>query len=292
MRRIISSACLALILLGLFSLPCHAQRPRDSAAFGDFRATNPRDGSVMLLVPGGRYRMGSTRGAAFEAPPHLVRVQPFFLSRTEVTNAQFQRFVSATGYKTQAEQRGSSLAWNGRDFVTMQGADWRHPNGPGSGADPEAPVVHVTWYDANQYATWAGMRLPTEQEWEFAARGYDGRIWPWGNDFHNDYARTSAGSTPGSAGRPTPVGAYPRGVSPYGMMDMVGNVWEWTSSVAERYPGNNDKVKDFYGAQYRILRGGSWYSNDAWKLTTSFRTRDLPGISTGHFGFRVARDGP
>ena len=145
-----------------------------------------------------------------------------------VTVAQFRMFVEATAYTTTAEARGSAWNWTGK-WEEVKGANWAHPRGPDSDVKQKAdhPVTCVSWHDAMAFCNWAGVRLPTEAEWEKAARGTDGRIWPWGNqkpnkelcNFNMDVGDTTA------------VGSYPKGASPYGVLDAAGNVWEWTSSL-------------------------------------------------------------
>ncbi len=173
-----------------------------------------------------------------------VYLPAFWIDKTPITNAEFERFVQETGYKTIAERTGTGCANIGGKWVDLPGIDWKHPGGPASGdirGLADHPVVQVSWEDATAYASWAGKRLPTEKEWEKAARGIDGRQYPWGDEEPTSELCNFAMHE----GRTTPVGNYsPQGDSPYGCVDMSGNVWEWTSSAGE--------------AGGRVLRGGGW----------------------------------
>jgi sulfatase modifying factor 1 len=227
----------------------------------------PPEGFVW--IPPGEYILG----AEGELPLQIARLaEGFFIARAPVTVAEFARFVEATGYRTTAEEQGRSRAWTGTEWEWVEGADWRHPQGPGSGVEGamDHPVVHVSWYDAVAYAEWAGLRLPTEEDWEKAARGTDGREYPWGDVFDESRCNTSESGI----GATTAVGDYsPDGDSPYKCVDMAGNVWEWTSS---EYGSSSD---------IRVLRGGSWYFNlnDA---RGSYRLGYRPDYSYGCIGFR------
>jgi len=234
------------------------------------------DGMAMVFVPGGDFTMGSDGGSyANERPLHTVFLESYWIDQTEVTNAMFGAFAAQTGYQTDAERAGSSYGFDPNTGKTeqTQGADWEHPRGPDSSLSDldEHPVVHVSWNDARAYCEWAGRRLLTEAEWEKAARGTDGRTFPWGNDF--DGTRLNSADVNLGAGRgnssfddgfqlTSPVGSYPQSASPYGALDMVGNVWEWVNDwVDEAYyrssppanPGGPDS------GEYRVLRGGSWH---------------------------------
>lgn len=234
-------------------------------------------GHEMVLVPAGDFAMGSSNDAsdASEGPVHTVCLDAYYVGRHEVSNAQYQAYVQATG-------RAPSEA-----------APDERLNGP------EQPVVGVTWYDARDYCAWAGLRLPTEAEWEKAARGTDGREYPWGNtapdgtraNYEDAYTEVT-----GSAGDgyefTAPVGNYPAGASPFGALDMAGNVWEWTADWfdSEYYtvsPGRNPKgPSDSSG---RVLRGGSWHY-DAGFLRASSRFATYPGKAYYTVGFRCAKD--
>ncbi|HEU4754201.1 MAG TPA: SUMF1/EgtB/PvdO family nonheme iron enzyme, partial [Armatimonadota bacterium] len=149
-------------------------------------AAAPAPPPGMVRIPGGTFRMGTDSGFASEGPAHAVSLRPFFIDRHEVTNAEFARFVAATGYRTVAEKWGWSGAFDPKqhEWLKVEGADWRHPLGRGSGIDGREsyPVVQVCYDDALAYAAWAGKRLPTEAEWERAARGgLEGAAYPWGN---------------------------------------------------------------------------------------------------------------
>ena len=164
-----------------------------------------------------------------ETPQHTLYLPEYRIARVPVTVAQFAAFVGATGHKTTAEVQGSAWNWTGSEWKEIKGADWAHPRGPQSDvrAKQDHPVTCVSWHDAVAFCKWAGVRLPTEAEWEKAARGTDGRIWPWGNREPN----SGVCNFNMTVGDTTPVGRYPDGKSPYGLLDVAGNVWEWTSSL-------------------------------------------------------------
>jgi formylglycine-generating enzyme len=306
----------------------------------------------MVRIEGGTFLMGSSdvQGSADEYPRHKVQLTAFWMDETEVTNAQFRRFVEATGYQTTAEKAidweelknqvppgtprppdsllaAASLVFHCSQHVVSlgdpsqwwtwkKGADWRHPQGPGSSIDGKDnyPVVHVSWDDANAYASWAGKRLPTEAEWEFAARG--GKIsqsFPWGsegvesgkpkaNTWQGDFPNDNTGWD-GYKGL-APVKSFaPNG---YGLFDMAGNVWEWCS--------------DWYGSDYyvqlkegitinpkgplkssdpmepnlpkRVLRGGSFMCNASYckGYRVSSRMKSSPDTGLEHTGFRCVTD--
>jgi formylglycine-generating enzyme required for sulfatase activity len=202
----------------------------------------------MVWVPPGPFIMGGEYGF----PVQVARIeQGLFVARTPVTNAQYARFVAATGH-------GPPQHWKGRT--------------PPEGLH-DHPVVYVSWHDAVAYAEWAGARLPTEQEWEKAARGMDGRIYPWGDAF--DPARCNTDES--GIGTTTPVGKYsPGGDSPYEAADMAGNVWEWCA--------------DWYdeGKAHKVLRGGSWI-NDQRYARCAVRYWNYPWFGDLNLGFRCAR---
>src|SRR5262249_7000741 len=206
------------------------------------------DGAEMVLVSAGEFWMGSNQtqidgfvdgcnkaglGEATcrewggrELPRHRVALDEFYIDRYEVTKALFERFVRATNYRTTAERQGDGSVWQNKDgqwqWVNAKGATWRNPGGPGTFATADHPVVQGSWHEASGYCQWAGRRLPTEAEWEKAARGVDGRRYPWGAEW--DAAKANGDMT---ARATKAVGSYPGGVSPYGADDMAGNVWEW-----------------------------------------------------------------
>jgi len=198
-----------------------------------------RDGRPMILVPAGEFLFGADREKAVTGA--------FYIDRFPVTNAEYKKFVEATGHEHPAH--------------------WRRGTWPEGKADH--PVVQVTWESAAAYAHWAGKRLPTEQEWEKAARGADGRRWPWGNTFDPRRCNTSSDGT-------TPVGHYsPAGDSSYGCADMAGNVWEWIGGKPSplRMP----------------LRGGDWLDGEA-EAQTFFRRMHTPKRKNDFVGFRCAAD--
>jgi iron(II)-dependent oxidoreductase len=191
----------------------------------------------------------------------------FYIDREEVTNRQYKRFVDAT-------QRVPPEYW--RNGVYPDGKD-------------DHPVTFVAWYDAHDYCAWVGRRLPTEEEWEKAARGTDGRLFPWGNEFDPEKANTPQSKI----GDTTPVGRFPEGSSPYGLYDMGGNVWEWTESWAVAYPGNVRPTAHYYTGGYKVLRGGSWVDCSFYRCGISAftfnRSYFRPETKNKGFGFRCAR---
>jgi len=227
-----------------------------------------------------------------ELPRHRVMLDAFYIDRFEVTNALFEKFVQATRRLTSAEVERESAVWqmlpDGRSQRSqIKGANWRAPNGPGSAAQPSHPVVHVTWFEAAAYCEWAGKRLPTEAEWEKAARGADGYRFPWGNDWDPTRSNSYRGATSGA----TPVGSYPQGASPYGVQDMAGNVWEWVADwYDESYYGVSPAQNPPGPAKgkIRVARGGSWNEGPLFMVTT-LRFAAQPAFRSNIRGFRCAK---
>jgi serine/threonine-protein kinase len=244
-----------------------------------------------------------------EKPRHSVCLDPFWIDRTEVTVAMFRQFVEATGYLSSAERDGWGKPWRdgpkGKEWPRVQGADWLHPGGPESSAQDDHPVVQVSWQDASAYCAWSGAMLPTEAQWEFAARGTHGRRFPWGDSFDGMRLNSCDSQCPVERWRAdvfddgypytAPVGSYPEGASPFGALDMAGNVWEW--------------VADWYDADYyehspcwnpagpesgtdRVMRGGAWYDGQAEAWTRcSVRHHNPPWDRYQDVGFRCAAAG-
>ena len=300
--------------------------------------------SDMILIPSGGFMMGSTDPHTFpdEYPQHKVTISSFLMDKYEVTNRQFSDFVNSTGYVTTAERpfkyyddqlgdstsRKGSLIFDGSDFLEKQRiedlswwkwcehASWKHPNGPGSSIKDKMdhPVIHVSWHDANAYAQWAGKRLPTESEWEWAARGGKKDIrFPWGNsEVNRSYQKANLwqGRFPfmnevkdGNQWS-SKVGEYsPNG---YGLYDMAGNVWEWCMDEYDMNAYNKRSVqknlvdpvsKVTYdlvepGQEKRVMRGGSFLCDETicsgYNITR--RMRSTPDTGFIHTGFRCVID--
>jgi formylglycine-generating enzyme required for sulfatase activity len=266
-------------------------------------------GVEMALVPAGEFLMGSTEADpdAYddEKPQHAVYLDAFYIDLSEVTNDLFTRFVEATGYRTEAEKAGHGRVFNTstKRWEDISGADWHHPRGPSSSLSGLGahPVVQVSWNDASAYCAWRGARLPTEAEWEKAERGWDGRIYPWEDggpqgDLLNFADRNldvdwADKTTDDGFQFTAPVGSYPAGASPYGMLDMAGNVWEWTQDwyLDTFYQGSpfRNPLGPSAG-EHRVVRGGSWI-NEAKYLRAAFRSGYEPATWSGILGFRCAR---
>ncbi|MGE3976368.1 MAG: SUMF1/EgtB/PvdO family nonheme iron enzyme [Nitrospira sp.] len=238
------------------------------------REITSKDGAPMVFIPAGKFWMGSPDGEGDkdEHPRHQVTLDGFYMDKFEVIVARYAEFV-------RAKNRSKPDYWDQVDSS-------KHRN---------LPVVGVDWHDAKAYCEWAGKRLPTEAEWEKAARGTDGRTYPWGNEqptarlanFGKDGLTTNIYDD-----RLAPVDNYEAGNSPYGLHHMAGNVWEWTADwYDENYYGNSPERNPTgpSGGGYRALRGGSWV-DDPVNVRSATRVRDTPSLRVGHFGFRCAQD--
>ncbi|NBR84902.1 MAG: formylglycine-generating enzyme family protein [Verrucomicrobia bacterium] len=295
----------------------------------------------MVWIPGGTFQMGSEEGQPDEKPVHEVTVDGFWMDKYELTNAEFEKFIKATGYVTIAERKPKQedfpeappealvpgsivftpppgdvplhnhMAW----WRYVPGANWRHPEGPDSTivGREKHPVVHVAWFDAVAYAKWAGKRLPTEAEWEFAARGGKEKLtYIWGNEKTPDgkwMANFWQGKFPNGNTlqdgfkSQSPVGSFPP--NDYGLYDMAGNVWEWTSDwylpdyYAKSPKANPQGPQESYdpnepGVWKRITRGGSYLCTEAycWGYRPAMRMKTSPDTGLNHTGFRCVRNGP
>jgi formylglycine-generating enzyme required for sulfatase activity len=271
------------------------------------------DGAEMVLVSAGEFSMGSDGDEldrlkadrnAFgdEIPRHRVYLDAFYIDKYELTNTRFQQFVQATGHRTQAERDGWSYVFTGEKAEQVNGANWRAPRGPGSNiASLERhPVVQVSQEDAKAYCSWAGKRLPTEAEWEKAARDTDGQIYPWGNqldgrranfcDTNCEYKWKDSAANDGYR-YTAPVGSYEGGKSPYGAYDMVGNVWEWVADWYDASYYRNSPARNPQGpvsGDRAVLRGGGW-GNGALNERASYRGRNAPAFRDGSIGLRCAK---
>jgi sulfatase modifying factor 1 len=259
----------------------------------------------MVYVPGGSTRIGATDGRADESPVWTARVAPFFMDAHPVTVAAFRAFVLATGHVTDAERFGDAGVFDdeARAWRLVRGATWHHPRGADAPAAPDDhPVTQVSWNDAAAYARWAGKRLPTEAEWEHAARGgRDAREpYAWGASLveRGAYrANTWQGSFPeqntGADGHlhTSPVGAF--GTTPLGLTDMGGNVWEWT---ADWYRPYAERARPFTptAESERAQRGGSFLCHESYchGYRVSARSHSTPETALFHVGFRLVRDVP
>jgi formylglycine-generating enzyme required for sulfatase activity len=303
----------------------------------------------MAFVPGGAFLMGSDRHYPEEAPAHRVSVGAFWIDRRAVTNRDFQRFVEATGHVTLPQRpanaadypgakpellapssvvfkkapRGTGLNDHFNWWAYVPGADWRHPRGPSSSIKglEDHPVVHVGFEDAEAYARWAGKELPTEAEWEFAARGgLEGAEYPWGDEFRlggRHMANTWQGEFPwrnlyeDGYDWTAPVGSFP--ANGYGLFDMAGNVWEWTTDWYQEHStierscctmhdprgGKREKSHDPQQPTLRIprkvMKGGSFLCapNYCRRYRPAARMAQPVDTATCHLGFRcIVRAGP
>jgi sulfatase modifying factor 1 len=289
-------------------------------------ASGPGTGMAFVSLPGGTFRMGSERPEAWpsdgERPVREITLSPFAIAPYAVTNQAFAEFVAATAYVTDAERYGWSFVfelllsarmaarcelraaatpW----WCAIEGVSWRHPEGPDSSVRRRGhhPVVHVSYNDAVAYCEWDGCRLPTEAEWEYAARGgLDQARYPWGDEppdagdtwrcniFQGEFPDRDTGED-GYRGT-APVDAY--AANAYGLHNMVGNVWEW---MADRFSARHsrrarrDPTGPAVGSD-RVTRGGSYLCHDSYcnRYRTSARMALAPDSSAGNVGFRCARD--
>ncbi|MEM7254683.1 MAG: SUMF1/EgtB/PvdO family nonheme iron enzyme [Pseudomonadota bacterium] len=255
----------------------------DSVAAGE---PDRAKGFELVTIPGGLVTTGDPAGEADEILATRT-VDTFHLMRKEVTVGEFRQFVSDSGYVTDAERHGRGWVWRG-DWREVSDATWRNPRSPREpnlGTD-EHPVVQVSQRDASRFCAHYAMRLPSEAEWEYAARGAnDNRRFPWGDhepqpsERFANFGTVSCCAPDATDGylMTAPVGSYPAGASPFGILDMAGNVWEWT---ADPFPGRPDEV---------ALRGGGW-GNNPYCLRVSYRHGNPPDIGLEMVGFRCAAD--
>ena len=262
------------------------------------------DADGMVRFPGGRVEIGTDdRGAAYdnERPRHAVEIAPFRIGAWAVTNGEYARFIADGGYRTKS--LWSDAGWKHREEADLaapqfweqrDGQWWSRSMDAETPVDPDRPVCHVCWYEAEAYCRWAGGRLPTEQEWE-AAASWDPaagrkRAYPWGDD------------PPGPldanldqlAFQTAQTGAYPRNLSPIGAYGMIGDVWEWTASDFAPWPGYEtfpypEYSEVFFGPDYKVLRGGSWATRPG-AIRNTFRNWDYPIRRQIFSGFRMVRD--
>ncbi len=241
--------------------PTNTPRPTNTPWPTQAPTSAPVDDPGMVYVPGGEFIFGSDEGREEESPEQVVEIDGFNIDKHPVTCAEYKAFVDATGHPAPRDWEGDEI-----------------PEG-----HEEHPVVWVSWEDATAYCEWAGKRLPTEMEWEKAARGTEGNIYPWGNSFDASLCN----SRESDIGETTVVDRFPEGATPYGALDMSGNVWEWTADWYDAYRGSVYEL-DRYGTTYRVLRGGSWYDGANAVRTTS-RNSAKPGFAFSTIGFRCAR---
>jgi formylglycine-generating enzyme required for sulfatase activity len=217
----------------------------------------------MVLIKGGVFKMGTDAADAGpeDKPPHEVTVADFLLDQKEVTNDEYLQFVKETGH-------APPETWAGNEYP------------PGDG---NLPVAGVSWFDAKDFAEWAGKRLPTEAEWEYAARGTDGRKYPWGNDWNEHLSN----SKEDGHDAPRAVGSYERGASWCGILDMSGNVAEWVADDYAPYPGSQAKPDP----GFKVYRGGAFNAPKE-RLYVTYRWYDKATIKKPYIGFRCAKDAP
>jgi formylglycine-generating enzyme required for sulfatase activity len=246
-------------LLCLLALPAVAQKASEP----------PKAPDGMVLVPAGEFTMGTNQGEAIgpthpryyndARPEHKVTLPAFYIDKTEVTNAQYKAYCESTNYPPPPH-------WK----------DGEYRNGEG-----DFPITHISWYEASAYAAWMGKRLPTEAEWEKAARGQDRRVFPWGNNWDTNRVIWHRN-------RPFKVGTKANGASPYGALDMAGNVYEWTASWYDAYPNAPHKFAEF-GTQMKVIRGGGLDGGD-FIARTDFRSVAYPSARSDMIGFRCVQD--
>jgi formylglycine-generating enzyme required for sulfatase activity len=251
--------------------------------------------------------MGSPEGTGYDddQPPHTVYLDAFWIDKTDVTNAMFKKFVNAAGYVTDAEKAGKSYVFNIKNgnWELANGADWLNPQGSSSSLAglEDHPVVQVSWDDANASCKWAGVQLPSEAQWEKAARGTDGREYPWGDqnpsgnlaNFADANLNVSWADKSANDGYQftSPVGFYPKGASPYGALDMAGNVWQWVNDWYDAHyyassPASNPQGPS--SGTLRVLRGGSWFEF-SYSFRSALRLKLVPSFASYFLGFRCAR---
>jgi formylglycine-generating enzyme required for sulfatase activity len=256
--------------------------------------TRAIDSMIMVYVPGGTFRMGSEDGDDDEKPVHDVTLDAFWIDRTEVTNAQYVTFLDEQG--NQEEDGVTWLDLGAEDCLVKQDSGgFQSESGYA-----DHPVVEVSWYGAVAYCEWAGARLPTEAEWEYAARGEQGLVYPWGDEFactrgnFDDETLLDDYVVPGGEGcdgyeKTAPVGSFPSGTSWCEALDMAGNVWEWVGDWKGEYTSQTQtNPTGPQTGEFRVLRGGSWGVIPNF-VRCAYRFGIAPEDTWGSLGFRCAR---
>ena len=246
------------------------------------RRTDPKTGALMVYVPPGKFRMGANDIADDEKPVHeQVIAQGFWLDLTPVTNAAYAKFVRDGGYQQ-------------RDLWTAAGWAWCEQNGVSAPENydgftaPDQPRVGISWYEAWAFAAWRGCRLPTEAEWEWAARGAENWVYPWGDNFMDSLEYVIYSGNSGGTTHTVGEGIRLKGAAWCGALDMSGNVWEWLSSLYQPYPYNAADGREAAGGTgARVLRGRSW-GNSAYDLRCACRSRNSPVTRSNRRGLRLA----
>ncbi|WP_223635498.1 formylglycine-generating enzyme family protein [Planococcus sp. 4-30] len=280
----------------------------------------------MVYIPGGHFLMGTEDKDGFpadgEGPVHKVSVKPFYMDKYAVSNQDFRTFVEETGYATEAEEYGWSFVFHlflteaamkkatqkvqqTPWWIVVEGASWKCPEGPGTSIDDrlDHPVIHISWNDAKAYCKWANKRLPSEAEWEFAARGgMEQKKYAWGDEltpegrhhcniWQGDFPKSNT-EEDGYAGTAPVASYYPNG---YGLFNMSGNVWEWCSdwfvkNVNKRGGRYNPTGPD-RGTE-KVMRGGSYLCHESYcnRYRVAARTSNTPDSSTGNIGFRCVTE--
>ena len=235
----------------------------------------------LCLIPAGTFTMGSDDDLPNEAPMHKIYLDAYYISKTEVTNAEYYLFWLESGG---ADSEHTPISYAGEFGTWPENAKTK----------PNYPVIGVSWNSAVAYAAWCGMRLPTEAEWEKSASGPTPMRWPWGNIFTKRIKGTTihANVWKQAGAHPQPVGTYPTGISPYGAHDMAGNVWEWVAdwySETFYYRSLDRNPKGAVVGSRRVVKGGSWLNPETF-ARCSTRFGQHPAIGTSFIGFRVAKD--
>ena len=269
-KALLVAAVLSLMVAPRAWIP-HGLAGTASAGAPNASSSGATDEVELVLIPAGEFTMGHNSGYD-TLPVHRVNLPAFYIDKHEVTNKRYKRFIDATGYK---------VPWSQDPAVAAYVWDWQkrmYPEGKG-----DDPVVLVSWDDAKAFCTWAGKRLPTEAEWEKAARGPKGKPYPWGNDWANSKANTSESGLK----QTTPLGSFKEDVSEYGVHDLAGNVSEWVEEWFAPYQGNPMTSYEERN-KYRVLRGGSW--DYAHSIANGYhRQYALPQSQMTAIGFRCAK---
>ncbi len=256
-----------LTLIGCIDFALHASKRIDMLVsltqVRESTSQNSEDSELntMILIPEGDFIMGANTGNLDNRPAHRVHTNAYYIDKYLVTNKEYKKFIDATHHAAPAK-------WVNRNYPT---------------GEDDYPVTFVDWYDATAYAKWAGKRLPTEAEWERAARGDNGYTYPWGNTW--DISKLNAEY---KYGRTTPVNKFKEGLSPYGCYDMAGNLFQWTASSYYKYR-NSPAHPEMFRMGYFVLKGGSWKSDKFSAMSYSRNPTD-PTFRSDFFGFRCVKD--